>query len=320
MNEIKEWQWNIKKLTNNYKSHVLTTETPNVSVAIIDSGIDYNHPDLKDKILYSGKSFLENDNSIIDTTGHGTLVAGIITASGLSNGISNNIKIASYKVLDIKGGNSHNIIKAIKQAIIDKHKVINISAGTYLSPNKKNDKLVINQYKSVVQLALKNNVIIVASTGNKYSSNKKDRNMIYFPSSLDGVISVGALDRNNNICDYSPNGNLVDLFAPGGSFGPLYHKEGIVDYRCLILSTFPTYLKPSLAPRNIIPSGYEFSLGTSLATAEVSATITLIMDKYFKVTGKYPSKEEILNIIKKKHKNYYILDTYESLNYLSSMD
>lgn len=315
MDIIKKWQWNIAQLTNNYKSYTMETKYPIATVAIIDSGIDYYHPDLKNNILNSGKSFIPYDSSLLDTTGHGTLVAGIITSKGLSKGVSNNIKIAPYKVLDSQGGESQKIIEAIKQAVIDNHKVINISSGAYLSLNVKSDKVLINKYKEVVKFALSRNTIIVASSGNNSSYENLSNDINYYPACLKDVISVGAVDKDNKITKYSKANVITDLYAPGGSWGPDYDRNGYIDYRYLILSTYPTYLNPYLASNTSLPKGYDFSLGSSLATAQVSATIALLVDQYYNINKNYPTLTFILNILIQSSNNTLIVNTYDSLKY-----
>ncbi|WP_142760935.1 S8 family serine peptidase, partial [Staphylococcus aureus] len=258
--------------------------------------------------------------SLLDFTGHGTLIAGVITSTGLSKGISNNIKIAPYKVLDSNGGDSKNIIEAIKQAVIDGHKVINISSGTYLSSSIESDKSLIKGYKEAVNFALSKNTIIVASSGNHYSSEYTKNNIYYYPACLKGVISVGALDKENKVTEYSKNNISTDLYAPGGSWGPDYYKNGCIDYRYLILSTFPTYLSTYLAPKNSLPSGYEFSLGSSLAAAQISATVSLLIDQYYAIHQDYPTQSYVKRILIESSSNTLIVNTFDCLKYLRKLN
>src|SRR3989338_8936625 len=91
-----------------------------IKVAVIDTGVDYNHPDLfgfgKDGKVIGGYDFVDNDNSPIDTNGHGTEVAGIIAADGQLQGVAPKSKILAYRVSENgESVSSDLIIKAIEQ-------------------------------------------------------------------------------------------------------------------------------------------------------------------------------------------------------------
>src|SRR5690606_38564853 len=82
-----QWGWDIKKVTNNGASYKKGTGSHQVKVAIIDSGIDFQHPDLKDNILSTGKSFVPGVSDTSDQMGHGTMVAGGMAANGRMLGV-----------------------------------------------------------------------------------------------------------------------------------------------------------------------------------------------------------------------------------------
>lgn len=99
------YQWNIKQVTDNGESWKLPNGTgksvdgQDIVIGVIDTGIDYTHPDLKGNYVY-GKSFVPNDQDPHDELGHGTHVAGAIAANVRVKGIGPYLKIASYRVFD----------------------------------------------------------------------------------------------------------------------------------------------------------------------------------------------------------------------------
>ena len=159
-----------------------------IKIAIIDTGVDYNHPDLfgfgpEGKVI-GGYDFVDNDDSPIDTNGHGTQVAGVIAADGQLKGIAPKAKILAYRVSDDgESVSSELIIKAIEQAIIDKADIINISLGV----NRTNQKI-----DEVVNKAIKEEIFVVTAAGN----NGPELSTIGSPGINPNVITVGATYNN----------------------------------------------------------------------------------------------------------------------------
>lgn len=159
-----------------------------IKVAIIDTGVDYNHPDLfgfgpSGKVI-GGYDFIENDNSPIDTNGHGTEVAGIIAANGSLKGIAPSAKILAYRVSDTgEGVSSDLIIKAIRQAVADGANVINISLGV----NRTNERI-----DEAINYAVKNGIVVVTAAGNS----GPDLKTIGSPGKDPNTITVGATYNN----------------------------------------------------------------------------------------------------------------------------
>ena len=159
-----------------------------IKIAVIDTGVDYNHPDLfgfgKDGKVIGGYDFVDNDNSPIDTNGHGTEVTGIIAADGQLQGVAPKSKILAYRVSENgESVSSDLIIKAIEQAILDEADVINISLGVNLT-NKKID--------NTVNKAVEQGIIVVAAAGN----NGPDLGTIGSPGINPNTITVGATYNN----------------------------------------------------------------------------------------------------------------------------
>ena len=133
-----------------------------IKIAVIDTGVDFNHPDLfgwgPDGKVIGGYNFIEENQLPMDTNGHGTKVAGIIAADGNTLGVAHKAKILAYKVSeDGEGVSSELIRKAIEKAIEDKADIINISLGV----NKTNSKI-----DSAVNHAWNNGIVVVTAAGN----------------------------------------------------------------------------------------------------------------------------------------------------------
>ncbi|KAG0511780.1 MAG: Peptidase S8/S53 subtilisin kexin sedolisin [Nitrosopumilales archaeon] len=159
-----------------------------ITIAVIDTGVDYNHPDLfglgdQGKVI-GGYDYIDKDSTPIDTSGHGTEVAGIIAADGQLKGIAPKSKILAYRVSD--DGNSVSsdlIIKAIEQAIVDGADIINISLGI----NRTNQKI-----DNAVNKAIDQGILVVTAAGN----NGPELGTIGSPGLNPNAITVGATYNN----------------------------------------------------------------------------------------------------------------------------
>ena len=133
-----------------------------IKIAIIDTGVDFNHPDLfgwgSDGKVIGGYNFIQPDELPMDTNGHGTKVAGVIAADGNTFGVAPKAKILAYKVSeDGEGVSSELISGAIQKAIEDEADIINISLGV----NRTNSKI-----DNAVNHALDNGIFVVTAAGN----------------------------------------------------------------------------------------------------------------------------------------------------------
>lgn len=160
-----------------------------IKIAIIDTGIDYNHPDLSgyenDAKVIGGYDYIDNDEDPMDTNGHGTEVAGIIAADGNLKGIAPKAKILAYRVSsDGESVSTDLIIDAIRQAIKDDVDIINISLGI----NKTNVRL-----DNSINDAIKEGVVVVTAAGN----NGPALGTIGSPGRTINSITVGASLNNN---------------------------------------------------------------------------------------------------------------------------
>jgi minor extracellular serine protease Vpr len=163
-------------------------EGQGVKVGIIDTGIDYNHPDLlgygpSGKVI-GGYDYVNPSEKPLDTNGHGTEVAGIIAADGNFTGIVPKAKLFSYKVSSTgEAVSSDYIVEAIQQAMQDGVNVVNISLGI----NRTND-----QIDNAVDEAVKKGIVIVVAAGN----NGPQEDTIGSPGKDINAITVGASYNN----------------------------------------------------------------------------------------------------------------------------
>lgn len=100
----KNWGWDVKAVTEGGKSYELHRGSRNVEIAVVDTGIDLEHPDLKESIVRPGQSFVPNSPSTDDNNGHGTMTAGMISANGELLGVGPGLGIVPYKVMDKDAG------------------------------------------------------------------------------------------------------------------------------------------------------------------------------------------------------------------------
>ncbi|XXM71151.1 S8 family peptidase [Lysinibacillus sphaericus] len=205
-------------------------------IAVLDTGVDYNHPDLDGKTI-RGYDFVDNDYYPMDLNGHGTHVAG--TAAAETNngtgvaGMAPNTKILAVRVLDANGsGSLADIADGIRYAADQGAEVINMSLGCDCSTPT---------LESAVNYAWNKGSVIVAAAGNDGVSTT------FEPASYANVIAVGAVDSYDRRASFSNYGTWVDVTAPG------------VD----IASTVPN-------------NGYAYMSGTSMASPHVAGLAGLL--------------------------------------------
>ena len=159
-----------------------------IKVAVIDTGVNFAHPDFvvngKNSDLLKGYDFVEMDNFPQDTNGHGTQVAGIISANGQLRGIAPDAEIFAYRVSeDGESVPSKLIVDAINRAILDDVDIINISLGVNMTHN---------QIQKSVNEAVRNGIVVVAAAGNSGPAAQS----IGSPGSNPNAITVGATYNN----------------------------------------------------------------------------------------------------------------------------
>ncbi len=276
-----EAQWG-HKLQESKKAWKLTQGSHDVVVAIVDTGVDLNHPDLKNNVWMNqgeigkddlgkdkrtngvdddengfiddvhGWNFVDNNSNVMDFHGHGTHIAGIIGAEGGNNvgisGVSPKVSLMALKYYDQKdpSNNLMNSIKAIEYAIKMNARIINYSGGG-LEPSVLEEKFLAEVERK--------EILFVAAAGNEHSNSDVKP---YYPADygFNNIISVTAIAQGHkkdgsggNILKTSNYGvSSVDIAAPG------HH----------IYSTLPK-------------GQYGYMTGTSQATAFVTGVASLLM-------------------------------------------
>ncbi len=175
-----------------------------IIIAILDTGVDFDHPDLDDKILSNGYDFVNDDSDPTDDHGHGTLVAGIAAAEtnngeGIA-GVAWNCKILPIKIADAAGiVDVATEILGIERAVQNGAHVINLSiAGPgYSQPER-----------DAIRDAYNNGVVVVAAAGNVGGGTE-------YPAAYDECMAVAATDIDDLRTDWSNYGPEIDVAAPG---------------------------------------------------------------------------------------------------------
>ncbi len=225
-------------------------------IAILDTGYNYNHPELSSSYL-GGKDFVNGDNDPMDDNSHGSHVAGIITADGIDSkakGVAPDAGIVSAKVLDAAGGGYFSDSVAAIYWVIDGPDgiyatgdesgvdAISMSLGSsapYLY--KSTCDTVMPDMKAAIDYARSKGVLVVVAAGNSGNPG------VSIPGCISSSTTVGAVDKLDKIASFSGRGGAVDVTAPGVSLWS-----------------------------SVLGSNYASYSGTSMATPVVSGTVAMI--------------------------------------------
>lgn len=203
-----QMQWGLMNDNINLlRAWELLEDSEEVLVAVIDSGINDEHEDLKYRVAPGGVNFERyNDdrNDITDIENHGTAVSGVIAAQTNNNiGVAGVVGEASVRILPLKAGYYvSEVIEAIDYAVDMEVDVINISMG---GPD------YVFAEEEAIQRAINANIVVVAAVGNDAHID----NVLNYPGSYDNVLSVGSIDSDEKISYFSNYNSTVDLVAPG---------------------------------------------------------------------------------------------------------
>ncbi len=305
-------QWGLKNMEMEKVWDVVQGQ--GMVVAVVDSGVDINHPDIVDNIWKNpneipdngidddkngmdddgniidwinpmvddvvGWDFINFDNDPQDGNGHGTNVAGIIASMGNNDegiiGVAPNAKIMIIKALnDEAAGSTHAVSNSIIYAAEQRADVVNVSVGC---ANSCSDDPVT---EDAVRFAHGLGCVIVVSAGNS-NMDVKD----FSPENLTETITVAAIDANNSVSDFSNFGKMVDVAAPGRNIISLNANKG---------DNAVSKEHPEVVSSNI---NYRWGTGSSFAAPYVSGLAALIL-QHFPADGSLTLAERA-DFVKKK--------------------
>jgi thermitase len=261
-------------------AHAMTKGVPEIKIAVLDTGVNLDHQELKGKII-KGADFVDlagldtrdfigditgyDDNPEDEYVGHGTHVSGVIAARGLQmdEGVSPGCSLMAVRVLaTMKNGSRlvgagivDNINTGIKWAVDNGADIINMSLGIKHTGGGL-------PHEDVIRYALSKNVAVVAASGNDGTNER------YYPGALPGVVAVGAVDNSGSVTYFTSFGANIMVVAPGSN----------------IYSSFAH-------------NTYAFASGTSQASPFVAGSVGL-MKSYAVQQGKKLNNHEIAYILK----------------------
>jgi subtilisin family serine protease len=283
-----KYEWDIS-YTEADKAWPLIKQKREINVAVLDTGVDYTHPDLKKRVLKSkGYNFVDNNSDTMDDNGHGTHVSGIIAANANDNiGIAGidgtlDVKIIPIKVLDSNGeGDINDIVKGIKYAADNGADIINLSFGA----NEKS-KLIAE----AISYAKSKGVFVVAAAGN---DNEDSDNI---SPAGDGAFTVAAMSYNYKKASFSDYGNCIKVSAPGVE----------------ILST--------------VPGGYEAWDGTSMAAPVATGIAAMVKAEDPNLSPSQiedvldSTAKDIMSKGKDKQSGYGLIDAYNAIKKVKQLE
>jgi serine protease len=266
----------------------ITTGSSNVIVAVIDTGVLLNHPDLQGQLVGGYDFIADNANSGDGEPGidanpndpgdggggsassfHGTHVSGTIAAASNNGtgvaGIAWGVRIMPCRAIGISGGLRYDIEQCVRYVSglpndsgtvpPQRADIINLSLG-----GPTNTTTAPTAYR----LAREAGVIVIAAAGNDASS------ALFAPAAYNGVVSVSATNISRRLASYSNFGSTIDVAAPGGDSGDL-NGDGFFDG---VLSTGGD---DSSGPVSFI---YRFAAGTSMASPHMAGVVALMKSAY----------------------------------------
>ena len=234
-----ELQWAHPKIE---ADHAWNTTTGNTGllVAVVDTGIDYNHPDLASNYAALGYDWVNMDSDPMDDHGHGTHCAGIVAAE-LNNSIGiaglARVRIMAEKAFNQFGkGWDDDLANAIIHAVNQGANIISNSWGSYV------ESALIHE---AMTYAYSSGVLLIGAAGNDASSFK------HYPAACEKVVAVSATDENDNSTSFTNFGEWIEVAAPG-------------------LNVFSTVWDDS----------YAYMSGTSMACPHVTGVAALIWSRF----------------------------------------
>jgi len=240
-------------------AHYPTVTGKGVTIALIDTGVNYNHPALGGGFgpghkVKAGYDFIDNDADPMDSYGHGTNVAGVLAATGFDfngahyQGVAPDADLVALRVAkDATGITDFKVLEKALQWVETNYKTYGISicnisfgSGRYTSPYS--DPTVSDDFQKLADLG----ILVVAASGNEGTSFFGGTGVAY-PAADPSVAAAGSLNNSGQISDFSERGPLLDVLAPGESI-----------------------------PTTTLYNGYGAATGTSFSTPFVAGAAALV--------------------------------------------
>ncbi len=269
--QYESYQWYLDKI-NVHEAWDDNMGSSGVTVAVLDTGADLDHPDLLGQVdLYH--KVVAGDNSLDDDKGHGTHVSGIIAAATNNSigvaGIAPNTRLIVVDVFQSQynteesqwewGAATSDIITGITYARSNGADIINMSLGGYDYDAA---------FEAAINAAVGAGVVCIASAGND-GDDPALREANHYPSDYEACISVISTDPNDAKSGFSNYGPQKDISAPGGSSNDVPSEW--------ILSTYTETVRDAAGTVQEINQGYWYSSGTSMASPVVAGVVALML-------------------------------------------
>ena len=209
-------QWYLKQIQAP-KAWEISQAKRDVVVAVLDTGINAEHPALKGKVLVNkGYDFVNNNSDTNDDQGQGTAVAGCISPKAEDNkglkSLASNVKFLPVKVLDENNEGSNKITaKGVKYAADQGANIINLGMSSVYHSKS---------LQEAINYAWEKGCVIVASAGDGGNQ------VVRYPAAYDNVIAVSALNKANGLAKYSSYGSHIDIAAPGCAIMTVDYEGG----------------------------------------------------------------------------------------------
>lgn len=251
-------QWHLRKI-DAPRAWRATQGNPELTVAVIDTGVDYQHPAFKGRIL-KGYDFAESDMDPTDEVAHGTHVAGIIAGNdGNVRGIAPNVRLMAIKVFSKQGfvQGEHVLARAIRYATQHGASIINLSLGSPTLLDCGAYSEMMRALNSAIDEAYSQGVTIVTAAGNESYDFIHGRCSVQQNVNQIPVIATSELDRLAAFSNYSNFTHPKAISAPGVN----------------IFSTIPRFL---VCDANRCEMPYDYMDGTSMASPVIAGSLALI--------------------------------------------
>ncbi|WP_341357004.1 cell wall-binding repeat-containing protein [Rossellomorea sp. y25] len=256
-----------------------------VTVAIVDSGIDLKHPELRSRLV-EGKNFINEEEPPVDRSGHGTHVAGLVGAvTNNKMGIASaaeKVKLMPVKVFEGKTTYMSTVIQGIRYAADNGADIINLSLGSYSN---------MKALEDAIDYAVDKGALVVGAAGND------DEHAVLYPATYPEVLAVGSVDSTTlTKSTFSNFGETVDISAPGTNIFSTW-MDG---YQALDGTSMSTAIVSSVS--SMVKQQYPFLKG--LQVKDVLENSTTPLPEVDRLGTGLINAEEALNFVQTKNRIY----------------